>query len=65
MKRLLALLALFLVLTLALPACGPKSPAPGELQRFHADFIGLFDTLTQVIGYAESKTHFESQVQAL
>ena len=65
MKRLVALLALFLVLALALPACGPKQAAPGELQRFHAEFIGLFDTLTQVIGYAESKALFENQVHAL
>ena len=36
-----------------------------ELQRYNASFLQLFDTLTQVIGYAEDEDSFRQQVADL
>lgn len=61
MKKLASMMAL--ILLLALSACGGADTP--ELKRYQAEFIGLFDTLTQVIGYAESQTVFEGQIRDL
>ena len=46
------------LLVLAGSACTPAEPV-----RYEAEFIGLFDTLTQIVGYAESRADFEEQIR--
>jgi thiamine biosynthesis lipoprotein len=46
------------LLVLAGSACTPAEPV-----RYEAEFIGLFDTLTQMVGYAESRADFEEQIR--
>ena len=58
MKKLLGLL---LVCTL-LCGCG-ASPAQPELTKYNASFLTLFDTVTVITGYAESKEEFTRTAQ--
>jgi len=61
MKRLFAIL---LVTCFLLGGCS-KEPAPKEKTRYNATFLSLFDTLTTVVGYAESKEEFTSRANAV
>ena len=63
MKR--TLLSLILAALLLLPGCkaGQEVPASGE--RYQASFLTLFDTVTTIIGYAESKEAFTAQAQQI
>lgn len=64
MKRNFTVLVLIILTLSFLPACaGPGKPS-GPV-RYEAEFIGLFDTLTQIIGYADKKEDFEKEVQLL
>ncbi|NLM38036.1 MAG: FAD:protein FMN transferase [Firmicutes bacterium] len=55
MKRLVLLFLAFALLAAA--GCRPKTT------RYQAEFLGLFDTATTVIGYAESKEEFTALAQ--
>ncbi len=59
MKRILALLLLILLL------CGCTSPVPASEKQYTATFLTLFDTVTTVVGRAESEEAFEAKVQPL
>ena len=62
MKAKKLLLSLLLIILVMGSACKIKGKEP---QKFEAEFIGLFDTLTQVMGYAETQEDFTATVQAL
>ena len=51
---------LICLLVLAGSAC-----APAESVKHEAEFIGLFDTLTQVVGYAANRADFEKQIRCI
>ncbi len=60
MKKLAAMLCtLCLTLSGCIPAATPKQ------ERFTATFLNLFDTVTTVVGYADSKQSFESLAQSI
>ncbi len=60
MKKLAAMLCtLCLTLSGCIPAAAPKQ------ERFTATFLNLFDTVTTVVGYADSKQSFESLAQSI
>lgn len=59
MKKALALL-LTLAMVLALSGCG--SGEPKEKTRYQAEFLDLFDTMTQIVGYSDDKDLFSEQV---
>ena len=60
-KRLMALgLALCL---LSGCAAGAAPPAPNGLKRYEASFLTLFDTVTTIVGYAESEEAFRDTAQ--
>ncbi len=65
MKRLTAI-ALALILLLCgcsgLPAGGAEQPA-GELKQYTATFLTLFDTVTAIVGRAESEEEFRVRAQ--
>ncbi len=54
--------ALLCALCLVLSGCVPASP---QKERFTATFLNLFDTVTTVVGYADSKQSFESIAQSI
>jgi FAD:protein FMN transferase len=57
------LLSAILALVLVLPACSVGAASQNsDLNKYEAEFIGLFDTLTRIIGYAPSKEMFEAEV---
>ena len=62
MKRILTLLLLLALL------CGctaaPAEPT-GGLKRYQATFLTLFDTVTTIVGYAESEEAFTATAQAI
>lgn len=60
MKRLSCLL---LILCLLLGGC--TVPQTSAKQRYTTTFLDLFDTVTTVLGYAESKEAFEKDAQAI
>ncbi len=66
MKLKIALLLSLVLLFSCLAAClrHGGSGNPGS-QKYEAEFIGLFDTLTRVMGYAETEEEFRATVQAL
>ena len=73
-KNLRRAAALFLAaLLLALTGCssapgetpGPSGAADGGLQRYQANFLELFDTVTTVVGYAETEDEFYELVNGL
>lgn len=49
-----------MVLTL-LSACSSKS----DDNRYRAEFFQLFDTVTEIVGYSDSKDHFNGQVSMI
>lgn len=55
-------IALILIITLAMsiPACGKP-----DKTRYEAEFLGVFDTVTQIVGYAVSKDDFSMHVQKI
>ncbi len=55
-------LALLLVLTLVLGGCGTKAPVQ---KQYTATFLTLFDTVTTVIGKADSEEAFSKTAQAV
>lgn len=60
MRRLGSLLLLFCLLL-----SGCTAPQTSAKQRYTATFLELFDTVTTVVGYAESKEAFEKDAQAI
>ena len=65
MKRKGLFLFLIFFLCSLIAACtGPGKEDKGP-QKYEAEFVGLFDTLTRVMGYADSQDAFKSTVQAL
>lgn len=58
MKR---LLCLFLAVCLLLAGCGVKP----ELKKYNATYLTLFDTVTTVVGFAESEEAFTAQAQKI
>jgi thiamine biosynthesis lipoprotein len=56
-KKVTAVLLVFLLL-INLAAC-----AGAEKKRYEAEFLNLFDTVTRIVGYADSKEEFTKQVQ--
>ncbi len=60
MKRLIALLC---ALLLCLSAC--TFTEQSQKTRYTATFLTLFDTVTSIVGYTDSKAEFEAAVQAI
>lgn len=52
--------AVFLALLLCLTGCGSF-----ERARYHAQFLTLFDTVTEIVGYSQSKALFTEQVEQI
>ena len=61
MKRTLALILVVCLLT----GCAPASGASDSRQSYTATFLDLFDTVTTIIGQAESETAFRETAQAI
>lgn len=61
LKKLTAALIL-IILTVSLTAC---SDAKEGKKRYEAEFLMLFDTLTQVVGYADSEDAFTRQAEMI
>jgi FAD:protein FMN transferase len=59
MKKVLAI-AITLCLVLALSGCGPSTSK--EKTRYQAEFLDLFDTMTQIVGYSDTEDIFSEQV---
>ncbi len=59
MKKVFAIV-ITLCLVLALSGCGPSSSK--EKTRYQAEFLDLFDTMTQIVGYSDSEDLFSEQV---
>lgn len=59
MKKALAIL-LTICLVLALTGCGQNTSK--EKTRYQAEFLDLFDTMTQIVGYSDDKDLFSEQV---
>ena len=47
----------------AQPSQDPSAGAAGALERYDASFLTLFDTVTNIVGYAESEEAFSAAVQ--
>lgn len=58
------LLAPILAGTVLLSGCAGQD-APQKEQRYQASFLNLFDTVTTIVGYAESKAAFSETVQTI
>lgn len=61
MKRIFALVLALLLLT----GCAPAAPEADTTQQYTATFLTLFDTVTTVIGRAESEEAFKAMSQAV
>lgn len=60
MKRLLSLLLMALLLT----GCSSPDPQP-EQKQYTASFLDVFDTVTTIVGKAETEEEFREKTQAL
>lgn len=49
---------------LLLSGCAAQAPSGPELRRYEASFLTLFDTVTTIVGYAETEQDFQSTAQA-
>jgi FAD:protein FMN transferase len=66
MRLRISLITCLLVIALLLPACAVDAAGSDSgLQKYEAEFINLFDTLTRIVGYAESKAVFEAEVSQI
>ncbi len=54
------IISLVLMLCLVLGGCGKV-----ELNKYQAEFLNLFDTVTQIVGYAENEEEFKNSVQLI
>ena len=57
------LLAVFAATCLLLTACAAKTET--QKKRYNASFLDVFDTVTNIVGFADSESEFEETVQAL
>lgn len=66
MKRriFLRVLSLVLVMTALLTGCSPQQETAVE-NRYQATYLTLFDTVTSIVGYADTEETFQETVQAL
>ncbi len=62
MKR--RFLALAAAAALLLGGCAPQAPSGPVLHRYEASFLTLFDTVTTIVGYAETEEDFQRTAQA-
>ena len=62
MRRLLPLLLSVLLLA---GCASPAAPKEEGAKRYEATFLTLFDTVTTVVGYAESEEDFQATAQSL
>lgn len=62
MRRLLPLLLSVLLLA---GCASPAAPEEEGAKRYEATFLTLFDTVTTVVGYAESEEDFQATAQSL
>lgn len=60
LKKKIVIIILGLILVLNMSGCS----APAE-KRYEANFLGLFDTVTTIVGYAESKEEFTDYSQMI
>lgn len=60
MKKVLSILTILALLPLA-SACGNGSS--GETQRYQAEFLDLFDTMTQIVAYTDDEDLFSRQAK--
>ena len=56
--------ALALAAALLLGGCAPQAPSGPVLHRYEASFLTLFDTVTTIVGYAETEEDFQRTAQA-
>lgn len=57
--------ALLLALALiAVPGCAPRPSEARKLRKFSTRFYGTFDTVVQLVGYAESEDGFRAEAEA-
>lgn len=54
-----------LTLCLLLSGCARKTPEEPELKQYNATFLNLFDTVTTVVGRAESQEAFRAQAEKI
>ena len=59
MKRIIPII---LILSLLLCGCGMGQP---EQTRYNATFLTLFDTVTTIVGYADSEEEFQAKAQLI
>lgn len=64
MKHFLTKMAALLLCLTLMPGTMATGHADTALQKYSTSFTGVFDTLTQVIGYAESKEAFTREAEA-
>ena len=50
---------------LMLTGCAASAPDPDTPKQYQATFLTLFDTVTTILGYAQSEEEFRSQAQEL
>lgn len=62
MKR--RFLALAAAAALLLGGCAAQAEPAGKLRRYEASFLTLFDTVTTIVGYAQSEEEFRRTAQA-
>lgn len=60
MKKKLSAIVLILIFIFNFSACGKSEP-----KRYEAQFLQLFDTVTQIIGYTDTKEEFEEYTQII
>ena len=63
MKR--RFLALAAAAALLLGGCAAQAEPAGKLRRYEASFLTLFDTVTTIVGYAQSEEDFRRTAQDL
>ena len=61
-RKLLSILLLLVLTTGLMNGCGKKEQ---ELKRFEATFLQLFDTVTTIVGYAQSNEEFTELAQMI
>lgn len=59
------LFSLAAALLLCCTSCSANPTDAGEMKRYSAQFLTLFDTVTTVVGYAHSKDEFSADVQRI